>query len=322
MKVHVTAVDWATHGERLSKIRGEVFIEEQGVPQDIEWDGLDPESDHFIAITEMGETVGCARLLPDGQIGRMAVLKSHRGHHIGRQLLDAAVEHACSRGLDEVHLHAQTSAEGFYRRAGFLPVGERFMEAGIEHQAMRLVLPVPFDGDPVVDVSPALVESESDYRRELAEPVRFDTDDAARDALLMLIQSARRRVNLVSPNLDHNLFDQDSVVQALSAFARQGAVSEVNVVISDTRAILARGHQLIELARRLDSSFHIRKLADPLSETWMTIDDCGSWLLLDLDTYAGEANVWHPVQAARMDDAFRQLWERAHADPELRLLKL
>ena len=74
MNVHVTEVPWASHRERLRSIRRTVFIEEQNVPQDLEWDGADEDSRHFLAVTEAGVDIGCARLMPSGQIGRNSSL--------------------------------------------------------------------------------------------------------------------------------------------------------------------------------------------------------------------------------------------------------
>jgi len=95
MPVHAVRVEWSTHKEKLRAIRERVFIEEQRVPRDIEWDGLDEDASHFIALNEMGLALGTAQLLTNtGQIGRMAVLKEQRGRDIGRQLLKAAIDHA------------------------------------------------------------------------------------------------------------------------------------------------------------------------------------------------------------------------------------
>ncbi|MCY3811093.1 MAG: GNAT family N-acetyltransferase [Gammaproteobacteria bacterium] len=115
-----------------------MFVEEQGVPEAEEWDGQDDASRHFIAEDGTGAAVGTARLMPSGQIGRMAVLKPLRGMGIGARLLAAAVDAARQDGYERIFLHAQTQAAGFYERAGFRPAGETFMEAGIEHRPMEL----------------------------------------------------------------------------------------------------------------------------------------------------------------------------------------
>ncbi|MCY4013099.1 MAG: GNAT family N-acetyltransferase [Gammaproteobacteria bacterium] len=115
-----------------------MFVEEQGVPEAEEWDGQDEASRHFIAEDDTGTAVGTARLMPSGQIGRMAVLKPLRGKGIGARLLAAAVDAARQGGSERIFLHAQTQAAGFYERAGFRGAGETFMEAGIEHRPMEL----------------------------------------------------------------------------------------------------------------------------------------------------------------------------------------
>lgn len=84
--------------------------------------------------------MGCARLLPTGQIGRLAVLKPFRKRGVGGALLEAVLRSAKAAGMREVWMHAQTHAEGFYAAHGFAPEGERFMEAGIEHIMMRKAL--------------------------------------------------------------------------------------------------------------------------------------------------------------------------------------
>jgi len=116
-----------------------VFVEEQGVPATIEMDDRDAECVHALAYVE-GRAVGTGRLLPDGHIGRMAVLKESRASGVGSAILACLVEEAHRRGMKEVVLSAQTHALGFYRKHGFREVGAIFEEAGIAHQEMRRVL--------------------------------------------------------------------------------------------------------------------------------------------------------------------------------------
>jgi predicted GNAT family N-acyltransferase len=136
----VREADWSTERNVLSNIRRLVFIVEQNVPQEEEWDGQDDDSWHFLALDNADAPIGTARLLPDGQIGRMSVLEEFRGTGVGRVLLEAAVDKARHLGFDQVFLHAQTHALNFYAKAGFVAEGDEFDEAGIPHQAMRMVL--------------------------------------------------------------------------------------------------------------------------------------------------------------------------------------
>ena len=116
-----------------------VFVEEQRVPAEIEMDDRDAASVHALAYVD-GKAVGTGRLLPDGHIGRMAVLKERRASGVGGAILARLVEEARRRGVKEVVLSAQTHALGFYRRHGFREQGEIFEEAGIAHQEMRRML--------------------------------------------------------------------------------------------------------------------------------------------------------------------------------------
>ena len=136
----IEPADYATDLADLRAVRETVFILEQKVPEDEEWDELDPRCHHVLARDEQGRPIGTGRLTPEHKIGRMAVLPEWRGKGVGDALLVALLDKARSLGWTEVSLNAQCSAEGFYARHGFAPYGERFMEAGIEHQAMRRAL--------------------------------------------------------------------------------------------------------------------------------------------------------------------------------------
>jgi len=137
-QVHEAA--WPAAAAELRAVRQAVFVEEQGVPAALEWDGRDAGCLHLLARDGAGRAVGTVRMSRDGHIGRMAVLAGHRRRGVGGALLTDLVERARRAGLAAVHLNAQTSAEDFYRRHGFRPAGEVFLEAGIPHRAMTLLL--------------------------------------------------------------------------------------------------------------------------------------------------------------------------------------
>lgn len=135
----VREVLWDIYESTLIAIRTEVFVMEQQVPKELEIDGLDGDSYHFLASLPDGTHVGTARLMQSGQIGRMAVLQEYRKHGIGRRLLECAIAKAHSLGFGEVFLHAQIHALDFYLRNGFEAYGPEFDDAGISHRAMRYV---------------------------------------------------------------------------------------------------------------------------------------------------------------------------------------
>ena len=138
--VSVRIGDWSDLGQAAAAVRTEVFVEEQGIPAALEWDDADSGCTHALAENRFGAAVGTARLLeqPGGvaKIGRMAVRRGLRGCGIGRLLLEALTAAARERGYAEVLLHAQLTAEAFYRAAGFRRRGEPFEEAGLPHVEM------------------------------------------------------------------------------------------------------------------------------------------------------------------------------------------
>ena len=131
---------WKATNDRqaLTAIRRKVFVEEQQVPEEEEMDAFDETSVHLLARSSDSGLIGCARIMPTGQIGRMAVLREFRGGGVGSLLMTAALKEAKGQNFETVFLHAQCHAEAFYSRFGFVACGDIFDEAGIEHVRMTL----------------------------------------------------------------------------------------------------------------------------------------------------------------------------------------
>jgi predicted GNAT family N-acyltransferase len=140
MNIEVKIGPWSDQQASAQAIRYAVFVIEQNIPAQLEWDDMDAVCLHALAYDEKGQPLGTGRLLPDGHIGRMAVKKNARGYGVGGKLLEALVQAAKERGDAIVKLNAQASAESFYLRHGFERDGHPFVEAGIPHIAMQKVL--------------------------------------------------------------------------------------------------------------------------------------------------------------------------------------
>lgn len=138
--VQVKVGAWSELGVPAGSVRTEVFVQEQRIPAEMEWDAADAQCLHAVAYNRLGVALGTGRLLEHvpgvAKIGRMAVRRAVRGGHVGRAVLDALLNAARERGEREALLHAQTSAAAFYLRAGFMPRGPAFEEAGIMHIEM------------------------------------------------------------------------------------------------------------------------------------------------------------------------------------------
>lgn len=294
-RFEVTVVDHAARVADLRQVRDAVFVQEQRVPVEIERDALDAVCTHVLATDVDGRPLGTGRLAPDGKIGRMAVLASHRGQGIGVALLRALIARARELGLREVHLHAQVDAEGFYAAEGFLPVGDRFEEAGIVHQAMQ---------------------------RSLAAPSPVETAAQAEGAMIGVLASARRSVFVYSRDLDPGLFDRPAV---LAAFRRLAVRSgEIRILLQDI-ATPQRAHApLIALAQRLTTAFAIRVVEEPVDLTYpsaFAASDTGGWYFRPLGhRFEGEAMLDGAARMRQLRTVFDGAWERARPASELRAL--
>ncbi len=295
----VGVVDFHAALPELRAVRDEVFVGEQGVPMELEHDALDPLCTHVIARLLDGTPVGTARLTPDHHIGRMAVRAPWRGRGVGDALLLALVDEARKRGWPDVRLNSQASAIGFYDRHGFKPEGERFFEAGIEHQAML---------------------------RTLAGPQRIDSRDAAISIAIQLIEDARRTLWIRSFDLDPWLYDDADVLRALRQFATAGRGNEVRVLLHDAAAPQRAHAPLLALVQRLPSIFLFRELADPVDRNdpaAFIAGDGGGYYLRKLgQRIEGEAELHAPARVRQLRAGFDEAWERSRPVSEYRALGL
>ncbi|WP_081420328.1 GNAT family N-acetyltransferase [Pseudoxanthomonas sp. Root630] len=295
----IEAADYAATLDDLRRVRDVVFIEEQGVPRDLEQDALDPLCHHVIARDPHGAPIGTARLTPDHRIGRMGVLSAWRGRGVGEALLLALLAEARQRQWPTVSLHAQVDAERFYARHGFLPEGERFVEAGIEHQGMRRVL----GGTATI--------------AHRAEAVAITT---------AVIVQARRSLSIYSRALDPGLWDAPPVLDALRRFATHRTGVQVQVLLQDAATPQHALAPLIGLGQRLPSVFAFRDVQDPVdlpyTAAFVANDDHGYYYRPLGHRFDGEAGLEHAGRARQLRDEFTQMWERARPVTEFRALGL
>lgn len=291
----VEAVDYQRALPDLRAVREPVFVQEQRVPLELEWDDLDPLCHHVLARDAAGTPIGTARLTPEHKIGRMAVLPDWRGRGVGGALLRALLDEAQRLGWREITLNAQTAAIGFYARHGFLPYNARFMEAGIEHQSMRLLA-------------------------DAANPV--ETHQAALAALLGVIGRARRALFIYSRDLDPGLFDAPEAMAALRRFATQEGVT--HVLLQDADAPQRAHAPLINLAQRLPSAFAFRIVEEPADKAYAAayvVNDTGGYYFRTLGhRFDGETRLDSPARARQLRATFDPVWERARPGTEFRAL--
>lgn len=480
---------WTTDWKLLSNLRRLVFIVEQNVPQDEEWDGQDEDAWHWLATDLEDRPIGTARLLPSGQIGRMAVLEEFRGLKVGRAMLEHAVEKARHLGFTSVYLNAQTHALGFYEKSDFEAVGEEFTEAGITHFRMEQLLEPLSDhvqrklltgsaqetdlgGFHLRDYDTAevswisgrklirtlrknvlvaelglpksLIEDGSDesqihfqtqFNQQTIGVVRldlqgqisclavdsdfrgkgvgqalveaaigkaqrfglesvqlmasqslkgffqqagFETEDTPqqeqlrfirfleysqtlvpertnqlgeayggensgyllgetaaflllrreeefRQIVLAMSSQARHSIRLLSPMLDHKLFDNVELYEIFSSLARRNKYTKIEILLYDSHRVVKNGHALLEIARRLPSSIGIRIVHPELRQTnyeFVLVDGAGVIYRQDYENYAGSANFKDVTECNRLGRQFRAAWESGLEDPNLRQIKI
>ena len=139
MNITYIICDYESHTKDICVIRYEVFVDEQSVPEELEIDGLDGEAKHALAFVD-GVPIGTGRILNDGHIGRVAVLKNYRGLGIGKSIMKELIKWAQDMRLEKVWLSSQWHAYSFYLDLGFICVGEIYKEAEIDHIKMYRVL--------------------------------------------------------------------------------------------------------------------------------------------------------------------------------------
>jgi predicted GNAT family N-acyltransferase len=136
--IDIAIVSWSEKQAEIASVRRAVFIEEQNVPESIDFDGSDVDFIHVLATDKNGRPVGTARINREGRIGRMAVLKNYRRQGIGRKMIQALMDYGRKNSITDFHVSSQVTAVGFYKKMGFEQTGDEFLEAGIKHINMKL----------------------------------------------------------------------------------------------------------------------------------------------------------------------------------------
>ncbi len=315
---HVQRVSWQNAETDLRILREFVFIKEQNVPPELEWDGKDEKAVHVLARDQKGRGIATARMTADGHIGRMAVLRAWRHRGVGTELLTALVTIARARQLPRVKLDAQLRAIDFYRRLDFEPQGDTFMDADMPHQHMTRTLP-PMDVQININDLPKQVLGETRGYIDLK-----GLEDNKQVAIHMAKQG-QRSLKLFTPNLDPRVFDNEAFIDAVKKIALHNPRSYVSILILDPHEVVSHGHRIVELARRISSHVFINRADEEDHnhvDTFMIVDDVGIIRRAHNDRFEGLAEFNNPGEARLLLKTFNEAWERSQPEPELRRLHL
>jgi predicted GNAT family N-acyltransferase len=303
-RFQIIEASWPKDKAALRQVRETVFVVEQNVPTELEWDGKDDQARHWLALDDSDQPIGTVRMQIDGHIGRMAVISAYRHRGVGSSLLQAAVLEASKQQLFQTYLHAQSDAIGFYERAGFIVEGEEFLDAGIPHRTMRKQL--------------------ADHRTLGVHGGKFSIQDH-QQAVLDIIQQTERQLQIISYALDATIYDTPEVVEVISNLARKSRYTNIQLLIINNDRIIQGGHRLVNLQRRLPTSIFLRILPEgtrEIPDNVVIADRIGVICQSSKDPDLIWANYNNRPIAEDHGVKFDELWQHAVVDNELRQLDL
>jgi predicted GNAT family N-acyltransferase len=337
--VRIDIVDWDSC-QPLRDIRREVFIDEQQVPAEEEWDNYDATAVHFLMSVD-GEPAGTARLLPDGHIGRVAIVRRWRGKGLGDDLMRRVMDHAREKDMTILALSAQTQALDFYTRLGFRVCSNEYIEAGIPHHAMILdtlqqsssqaeLPPIEFESPGQFTISNPPEQRERyasplDHRLgEHGDLIEVDEDNALVIACDMALQ-ARRRLLIHGADLAQWLFHRRDFLDCCEQIVVSSRRLSICVLVQDIREELLAGYSLVRLMQRFPSFCEVRRQHPDLPReprVYMVADDTGILMFPRAALRSGFARYASADQARRWGNSFTELWSTSQSDLALRRLSL
>jgi predicted GNAT family N-acyltransferase len=310
----VEPATWQADEQELRAVRERVFVVEQAIPPEDEWDEEDASSRHVLARDSRGDAIGTGRLTPSAMIGRIAVLPEWRGRGVGKSIMRVLLEQARQLHLPTVSLHAQSHAIPLYESVGFRCEGEEFLECGIPHRTMR------FDLDPPAPRVEPLLPPRPEAR-VLAVEDRLE----ARAALVELLADTRNEIALFTRDLDPGVLDAPEVLAQIKRIALSGRHARIRILLQDPRKAVTDGNRLVALAQRLPSAIEVRTPIEEQDQQYAAaylVTDRRGYLYRTLASrHEAEGSTHAPGRHGQLLSLFDQVWERSVPSEELRQLQ-
>lgn len=297
---------WEQIGELCRKVRYKVFVEEQQIPEEDEWDEQDPVSEHFLLLIN-DRPAATARLTPDGKLGRFAVLPKLRGRKLGARLLQRMLEHAKRLGLKKLQLNAQLEVINFYLKQGFNVCGDEYLEVGIPHLPMELSL--------VTDLQEETQFSSEEINQALQTTgqLRLQGKAQIQACIEILLSQAARSVSMETPTYPRHWFT-DAALNPLLSLAKRHQHSRVQFLLAETLQFSRQSSNLLKLHQRAPSHIEIRKahsLYRPAQQAWLLIDDKHLLWWPHYQESRAELYTAEHREAYRQAQAFKIHWQKA-----------
>lgn len=321
MNVRIRKYSWQLAPADIRKIRQTVFVEEQQVPPELEWDDTDEIADHYLVVLPDNTPVGTGRLFSTleetAHIGRMAILPPYRGKGIGETLLRHMMSEAAGQ-FSELQLSAQEHAIPFYQRSGFHVCSDVYDDAGIPHVDMRCLAPQLVSDAIGSRQSPMLLGKDHDAWL-------FDNENAMTDLMDSVVGQARQRIWLYDRLLDYDLYDRRRFRELISTLARGHRLSDVRLLIHDDKPLVKRRHQIVELMRRLPSRIELRLINEDYpaeDQPFLLADREGVVFRHDFYKPEGFAKFADSGRVRLLAESFQRMWDAGKRSLELRELPL
>ncbi len=263
--IKVVGTSWRKDRGSLKKIREQVFIIEQGVPQKLEWDDLDDAAKHFIAYSGE-EIVGCARLTDHKKIGRMAVLKPYRHQDVGRELIDHIKRFASQKRYTLLQLSAQCHAYEFYRRCDFNAYSTPYEDAKIPHIDMEHRV---FSQNTQASQYACLTDNNIYNASNLME-IKGYFDIA--------LSQSHKKILLCIEDLSHPISKDHELLSKIKYLARNNRHFKFQILLGSYHSSY-NDHALFKLSARLPSFIEIRLNSEVNPHLWLFDDN--AWLTAD-----------------------------------------
>ena len=322
-------VDWASYGSVIRSIRRSVLVNELGLPLDTVEDEADASAIHFQAQTPDGQMIGVIRMDITGNLSRLAVDAAFRHQGTGAALLEAVHVKAQRFGLAETRLVAPVKLHPFCQKAGYSPGGEQFAREGLAHQeySREIVYENVYQHERI-EISGNPYEQDTKFPYKLGKTEQFlllRLQEEFQRVILEMCRQATHSIRILSPVLDHKLFDSDELQEICSTLARRNRHTTIEILLHDSHRVVKHGHALLEISRKLPSSVGI-KIVDPellrSNHEFVLVDGAGVIYRQDYDLYEGYANFRDIPENNRLGRQFRKNWDFGLYDPHLRQLKM
>jgi predicted GNAT family N-acyltransferase len=300
----VANVAWENDRVLLREIREQVFILEQNVPVELEWDGLDESAEHFIAYID-DEPAGCARLIGGSKIGRMAVLKQYRNQGIGLKLLESIKRYASQKRVTRLTLSAQCHAYEFYLSAGFQASSIPYLDAGITHIDMECRVFSQHEG---------LIK----YKfKEDDERYVSGSGEATKGFIELMLSQTRHTILMNIDNLALDAYRHPEFLQKIKALVKRSRRFKLRVLISHYHPT-HNDHPLFRLIARLPTFCEVRISQESLQD--LTLFDNSA----TMEYYQGEsvAYFYSKQKTDQLRASFERNWQHAKHTVETRRLTI